>query len=368
MSNNALKINFGVTVGQAARQKALDHIQNNGKALPASVVKMKGSIATVKFETNSDFTLPNVTVPMYMPEYIRMPMQKGDKGLVLAGDVVLSNMTGLGPNSPSSFVRPGNLSPLLFVPLGNKDFTPVDPNKHVTYGPDGTLTRPKDLSSGVGTDKTKGVTIAQGAPSGVDSSNVDLTTYDHHVTADTAGVKAKSKTKVDVEAPQHNVTATTSVNITSPNTNVTGNLGVSNLLSALTAAIGTATFGAVSGVGGGVMPLVNGARLGGGLTSNSAIAVAYQYVQPSSGGVVTIDVNRPVTVIDPAAGLASLEVDFPATPDDATIIWLTFTQYVTTLTLSGATFAAHSGVTTVGFSGAQYTFMYMSPYDTWVQI
>ena len=367
MSNNALKINFGVTVGQAARQKALDHIQNSGKALPASVVKMKGSIATVKFETNGDFTLPNVTVPMYMPEYVRLPMQKGDKGLVLAGDVTLSNMTGLGPNSPSSFVRPGNLSPLLFVPVGNKDFTPVDPNKHTTYGPDGTLARPKDMSSGVGTDKNSGVTMAQGAPSGVDPSNVDLTAYDHHVTAGSSGIKAKSKTKVDVEAPQHNVTASTSVNITSPNTNVNGDLGVSSLLTAATAFFG-AVSGASGGGGGGVMPLVDGARLGGGSTSNPAIAIAYQYVQPSSGGVVVVDVNRPVTVIDPASGLSSLTIDFPPAPDDATIIWLTFTQYVTTLTLSGATFVAHSGVTTVGASGAHYTFMYMSPYNAWVQI
>lgn len=367
MNNNALKINLGVTLGQGARQKALDHIQITGKNLPATIKSMKGSIATVEFQTDGTFTLPNVTIPMHMPEYLRLPMQPGDKGVVIAGDVNTSNMSGLGPKTPSSFTRPGNLSPLVFIPVGNVDFTPVDPNKHVSYGPYGTLSRPSDMSSGIGTDKDTGATVATGKPTGTDPANVDLTTYDHHVGTSSSGVKAKSKTKVDVEAPTHNVTATTAMNVTSPNANFSANVGVAGVLAAA-----SAVFGAVAGSGaGGVMSLPKGVALGGGLgATTSAITIAYTYWTPLSGGTVTVDVNSPVTLINPAGFLAALTVDFPVGIADGTIIVLSFTQGVTTVTTTGATFAPNAALSTVPSNGSQYRFLYAATVGagTWFRI
>lgn len=346
MSDNSGKVPIGVSLGQAARRQAQNHIQLTGKALPASIVKMKGSIATVKFETGGVFTLPNVTVPMFMPEYTRHPMQPGDKGIVQAADVTIGNMSGLGPNAPASFTRPGNLSPLLFMPVGNANWTPVDPNKHVVYGPSGTQSRPTDSSSLIATDKTAGAAIATGAPAGVNPDNLDPTAYDHSVvTNGTNGVVATSKTKVDVNAPTHN--------INSAQTNANGNLAVSSLLTAAVAA-----FGSMTGTGGGEASIPPGIQLGGGAgLLTPALALAYQYFSPLTGTTLTLKLNSPVTLIDPAAAIAALTLTFPTGVDGAQI-WLSFTQGVTTLTCSSATFAANAAITSVPSGGAQYRLFY----------
>lgn len=348
MSNtNALKFNVGLSIGQMARQRALNHIQATGKSLPASIVKMKGSIATVKFETDNTFTLPQVTIPMYGPEYTRHPMQAGDKGVVIAMDALLGGMSGLGQNSPAKFMRPGNLGPLIFMPIGNSNWQSVPADKHVSYGPSGTEARPTDSSSVVQTDSTKGAGIAQGAPSNVDPTNIDLTQFDNylvHTAAEGVKVFANKKNLKMYGKLGALLQSLGTITLQAPLTSVTGLLGA-------------AGFG---GAGGAPAQIPQGVQLTGtgqwqgstGLT-NTTLALSYQYVQPLTGDTITIMKEQPVTIIDPSGGISTLTINFPSmntTNDDGCMIWLSFTQSVTTVTFSSlgtATFANHATVTAV---------------------
>jgi hypothetical protein len=107
------------------------------------VTAVSGSIVTVKFEVNAGpITLPPVTIPVAGPEYIRYPIQVGCQGFTVSADVYIGNITGLGPATAPSLAPPGNLSALVFFPIGNKNFSATDDtNAVVIYGPDGVILR-----------------------------------------------------------------------------------------------------------------------------------------------------------------------------------------------------------------------------------
>src|SRR5450631_2508944 len=122
MSSNAQKINFGVKSNLAGSNQAKDRDHNIPKRLPVSIVSVDktNSIITVKFETqNTPFSLPQVTIPLTGPEYIRYPLQKGDKGFVTSTDANMGGISGLGPNGPANFSQPTNLASLIFTLAGN---------------------------------------------------------------------------------------------------------------------------------------------------------------------------------------------------------------------------------------------------------
>src|SRR5580704_3414960 len=109
MASTSQKLNYGVTDDRVARGQALGNIQNVPKRLPVSVVSIDktNTIMTLKFETDGlPYTLPNVTVPLSGPEYIRYPIkpqmqsqgqtQPGDFGYVASADSNIGNMSGLG--------------------------------------------------------------------------------------------------------------------------------------------------------------------------------------------------------------------------------------------------------------------------------
>ncbi|ENT3228532.1 hypothetical protein ACE3VA_001171 [Salmonella enterica] len=55
-----------------------------GKILPAEVVSQSGKMVTVTFLLRDiPYTLPQLTIPLFGPQYIRYPMQKGDNGSVI---------------------------------------------------------------------------------------------------------------------------------------------------------------------------------------------------------------------------------------------------------------------------------------------
>jgi len=145
VASNAQKTWFGRDLNRFAEQKALDAIQLTGKALPASVISVAGSIVTVKFELDAKpFTLPQVTVPIWGPEYIRYPTQVGDKGFVVPADARLGAMSGLGKGT-ASLALPANLSALVFAPFGNKDWSATDDAQAIViYGPNGAIIRTVD--------------------------------------------------------------------------------------------------------------------------------------------------------------------------------------------------------------------------------
>lgn len=145
--NNAQKTPFVRSLNDFAQRKVLDVVQVLGKALPASVVSVSGSIVTVSFQVNSKYTLPNVKVPIAGPEYIRMPTQVGDLGVVFPADVHLGGITGLG-GGVADLSAPANLAALTFFPIGNANWTTTDDaNALVGYGPNGFIWRSQDSNT-----------------------------------------------------------------------------------------------------------------------------------------------------------------------------------------------------------------------------
>lgn len=145
-SNNSQKTPISKSLNLFAAKKAQDALQLTGKALPCSVVSVSGAIVTVKFEVQSSYTLPNVTMPLFGPEYIRYPIQKGDKGFTVSADAYLGGMSDLGGGT-ATMARRGNLSALVFIPIGSKKWTPVDPNAVTIYGPNGVVMRDTNSKS-----------------------------------------------------------------------------------------------------------------------------------------------------------------------------------------------------------------------------
>ena len=140
MSNNAQRIPFNRALNIFAEKKIADAIQIQGKALPAKVVAVDGAIVTVSFDIDSSFTLPQVTIPLFGPIYIRYPIQIGDLGVVLNADARLGGVSGLG-GATSTLTIPGNLTALLFLPISNTAWSSVDPNSLTMYGPNGCVLR-----------------------------------------------------------------------------------------------------------------------------------------------------------------------------------------------------------------------------------
>lgn len=143
MTDNAQKTPFGRSLNTVADDAATDAIRTTGRALPASVVARNpnGTIVTVKFEVNSVFTIPNVTVPVLFPEYVRWPIKVGDRGMVIPADAYLGGMSGLG-GGVADLSQRANLTALAFAPLGNTAFTAdVDQAQVTLYGPNGVTLR-----------------------------------------------------------------------------------------------------------------------------------------------------------------------------------------------------------------------------------
>lgn len=167
MASNAQKIPLGRSLNTFAQGKVLDALQITGKALPVSVVAVAGSIVTVKFELAAPprvpFTLPNVTIPMFGPEYIRYPTQVGDKGVVFAIDTYAGGISDLGGGTADLSVR-ANLTALVFFPIASKNWsTTDDPDAVVIYGPNGAVIRDtKHNSSVVVTKDSITITVQDG--------------------------------------------------------------------------------------------------------------------------------------------------------------------------------------------------------------
>lgn len=158
MSGNFQKTPFTESMSRFSESKAAAALQLTGRELPCSVVSVQGAIVTVKFEVQDPvITLPNVTVPLFGPEYIRYPIQPGDKGVVFSLDAYIGGMSGLG-SGVASLTQPSNLSALVFFPIGNNKWVAVDPQAVVLYGPNGIVLR--DTNSGCTfTLRPTGITI-----------------------------------------------------------------------------------------------------------------------------------------------------------------------------------------------------------------
>jgi hypothetical protein len=134
-----LKKQIGQQVNDIGYGRATDLITRLGKSLPVTVAAVKSSgIVTVNFEVDaSPNTLQQIDVPILYPEYIRYPIQVGDKGLCVPADVRLGPISGIGTSTtaPVLSARPGNLGGLAFLWIGNTNWTSaLDPEALELWG------------------------------------------------------------------------------------------------------------------------------------------------------------------------------------------------------------------------------------------
>lgn len=140
MSDNALKTPLARSLNRFAESKIHDALQIRRKGLPAVVVSVSGAIVTVAFDVISGFTLPQVTLPLFGPEYIRYPIQVGCKGVVLPMDADIAPISGLSTGTADLSPCP-NLTALVFLPISNTAWSSVDPDSVTIYGPNGVVLR-----------------------------------------------------------------------------------------------------------------------------------------------------------------------------------------------------------------------------------
>jgi hypothetical protein len=165
MADNFAKLWLQKTQNQLAIKRAAQEIQKQGRALPCRVTKVSGQIVTVAFEMDtSPWTLKPISIPKNESPWIIQSTQVGDKGVTMPSDVYLGGISGLGGGT-ASFTRRGNLSALVFVPVGNTSTTPIDPNATQVQGPNGAIIRTTSGTTSSIVTNTSGTTITFGTVS-----------------------------------------------------------------------------------------------------------------------------------------------------------------------------------------------------------
>jgi len=144
MSDGHLKTPLNYSLGKWMGDRQSRALQVPGRSLPCTVASVVSSgLVTVNFEVDSGGPPLPVSdpIPIEYPEYIRYPIQVGDKGLVLGADAYLGNISGQGPETVPDLTQPMNLGALSFVWLGNAGWdSPLDPSalelwQNVTVSP-----------------------------------------------------------------------------------------------------------------------------------------------------------------------------------------------------------------------------------------
>ncbi len=131
------KFDFGANLQGVSDSRIRHAFQLSGMALPVSVITVSGAIVTCKFEVVSDeFTLPQITVPIGLSKYVRLPIQIGDTGVVFPCDANLGGISGLGLGT-ADMTAPSNLTGLVFFPTGNSMWSIVDTSAVVISAPNG---------------------------------------------------------------------------------------------------------------------------------------------------------------------------------------------------------------------------------------
>lgn len=140
MASNAQKTPITRSLNDLAIQKALEMIEQQGRSLPCSVTQVSGQIVTVKFEVQSGYTLPQVTIPLATSVYDYLPIQAGDLGVARAADAYLGGVSGLG-GGVATLTQRANLTALVFEPIAHKNWSAPNPEQRVVQGPAGVLLR-----------------------------------------------------------------------------------------------------------------------------------------------------------------------------------------------------------------------------------
>jgi len=153
--SDSLKQSFQQTMGMlhAAQMRGYDEL--SGKSLPCHVVEISGSIVTVQFDMlPGRISFPQITIPVFGSEYVRLPIQKGDKGVTVPASVSLRGVSGLGTGL-ADMNAPPSLTALFFMPMANIDWFAVDPNILTMYGIHGATMMTTDDASSVKVTETQ---------------------------------------------------------------------------------------------------------------------------------------------------------------------------------------------------------------------
>jgi hypothetical protein len=191
--NNAQKTPLSRTLTNFTQRKAIDEIQKRGMALPGTVLAVSGGLVTVNFEVTGA-TVPNVTMPVFGPEYIRYPIQPGDKGVAFPASVYIGQVSGLGAPAATADLTTlyGNLSALVWFPIANKNWTVPpgsDANTLALYGHLATLLL--DSLSGNSSIKlaATGISLNFGSATiTLNSSGITLSDGGHSIVINSSGV------------------------------------------------------------------------------------------------------------------------------------------------------------------------------------
>ena len=136
--SNAQKTWLANSLGRLANKKARDADWQQPQALPCSVVSVQGALVTIKFEVQSNFTLPQQQIPVAGSRYVREPIQAGDKGWAIPANFYLGGVSGQGGGTADIYPR-GNLTPLVFQPISQKSWPAVAAGVLVLSGPNGVV-------------------------------------------------------------------------------------------------------------------------------------------------------------------------------------------------------------------------------------
>lgn len=160
--SHAQKVSFMKSLSEYGQAQINNNALLEGKGLPCHVIAVNGAIVTVKFDVlPGDLNLPEVTLPVFGPEYIRYPIQVGDKGVTVPLSVSIRNISGLGVGLPD-MSRPPSLTSLFFMPIGNVHWPQVDPAMLVMSGPGGVELKTQDARASLSLSAEKIVMTVAG--------------------------------------------------------------------------------------------------------------------------------------------------------------------------------------------------------------
>jgi len=188
-ADNFSKLWLQSNLNANATNRALAEIERTGQSLPCKVIAVDGSIVQVSFEVQGGpWTLPPLTLPKAESQWLRAPTQIGDYGVTMPADTYLGQIAGYGGGTADLTVDYGNMSSLLWMPVGSKAFSAApDPNKAWANGPAGAILGDSsqavfvdcDVEAGTVTIKASGKTWTFG-PSGLTmSSGIVAETHVH---------------------------------------------------------------------------------------------------------------------------------------------------------------------------------------------
>jgi len=174
MADNSQTTPLVRTLTRFVQGEIENKVQQFGQSLPVSVVAVDGPFVTVKFEVQSTITFPNMKVPQAISRYARPPTQVGDKGFVVAADVYLGGVTGLGGGYANYSRDESNLSTLVYVPLSNTSWPAVDTNAYNITAPNGVVIKDDSGNSVITLTPSSIVLECGGSSIVIDASGVTI--------------------------------------------------------------------------------------------------------------------------------------------------------------------------------------------------